>query len=91
MVEKATNGDDADTVTGPSINFGDPVTWTYQVTNTGSITLTGVQITDRDDIGNLVVITPTVAITLSPGETMISVCVSNWPSPAPSPITPLAI
>ncbi|MCB0178594.1 MAG: DUF11 domain-containing protein, partial [Anaerolineae bacterium] len=71
VVEKATNGDDADAVTGPMINFGDPVTWTYQVTNTGSITLTGVQVTDRDDVGNLVVITPTVAITLSPGETMI--------------------
>ena len=38
-IEKATNGVDADTPTGPAIPMGDPVAWTYVVTNTGNVTL----------------------------------------------------
>ncbi|MCP4960913.1 MAG: hypothetical protein GY925_16810, partial [Actinomycetia bacterium] len=35
-IEKATNGVDADIPTGPIVPVGDPVTWTYVVTNTGN-------------------------------------------------------
>ncbi|MDH3306032.1 MAG: choice-of-anchor E domain-containing protein [Acidimicrobiia bacterium] len=45
-IEKATNGEDADTPTGPTIPVGDPVTWTYVVTNTGNVPLSGVVVTD---------------------------------------------
>jgi len=45
-IEKATNGEDADTATGPFIPVGDAVTWTYEVTNTGNVDLTGVVVTD---------------------------------------------
>ncbi len=46
-IEKATNGDDADTPTGPEIQVGDPVTWTYVVRNTGPITVTNISVTDN--------------------------------------------
>ena len=49
-IEKATNGEDADTPTGPVLNSGDEVTWTYVVTNTGNVPLTDVYVTD-DVIG----------------------------------------
>jgi len=51
-VEKSTNGQDADTVPGPSITVGDQVTWTYVVTNTGDVALTGVIVTD-DILGDV--------------------------------------
>lgn len=46
MIEKATNGEDADTPTGPMINVDDAVNWTYEVTNSGNITLTEVAVVD---------------------------------------------
>lgn len=52
MLEKATNGEDADDPTGPQIKVGDPVTWTYVVTNIGTITLTNVTLTD-DQLGTV--------------------------------------
>lgn len=45
-IEKATNGEDADDPTGPRIPVGDPVTWTYVVTNTGNTPLTNVEVID---------------------------------------------
>jgi hypothetical protein len=48
-IEKATNGFDADTAPGPSIPIGDPVTWTYVVTNTGNVPLTNVTVTDDQE------------------------------------------
>ena len=45
-VEKATNGIDADDPPGPYIPVGDPVIWTYNVTNIGTINLTNVVVTD---------------------------------------------
>ena len=45
-VEKATNGVDADVITGPSILVGDTVTWTYVVTNTGNVDLDSIVLTD---------------------------------------------
>ncbi len=45
-MEKATNGDDADTPTGPAIPVGDPVNWAYVVTNTGVVPLSNIVVTD---------------------------------------------
>ena len=47
-LEKATNGQDADTPDGPSITVGDQVTWTYVVRNTGNQPLSNVTVTDSD-------------------------------------------
>ena len=49
-IEKHTNGQDADVPTGPSIPVGGTVNWTYYVTNTGDVALTGIVVTD-DHIG----------------------------------------
>jgi len=46
-IEKHTNGIDADTAPGPNINIGNTVTWTYIVTNTGGVDLTGILVTDN--------------------------------------------
>jgi hypothetical protein len=48
-IEKATNGDDADTPTGPVLEVkatGTTVTWTYVVTNPGNVPLANVVVTD---------------------------------------------
>lgn len=45
-IEKFTNGEDADLAPGPFILEGDPITWTYTVSNTGNITLTNINVTD---------------------------------------------
>ncbi len=51
QVEKSTNGPggtpvDADVAPGPAIAVGDQVTWTYTITNTGNVGLTGVLLAD---------------------------------------------
>jgi hypothetical protein len=45
-IEKSTNDVDADEAPGPLVTVGDPVTWTYVVTNTGNAELTNVTVTD---------------------------------------------
>jgi hypothetical protein len=45
-IEKRTNGEDADTAPGPSIQVGQPVLWEYIVENTGSGLLTDIQVSD---------------------------------------------
>jgi len=65
-IEKATNGHDADVAPGPQIAVGSPVIWTYGVTNTGQVRLTGVTVTDSDS--SLTVSCPKT--TLEPGESM---------------------
>ena len=45
-IEKSTNGVDADTPPGPSIRIGDPVVWTYVVTNPGEQVISDVEVTD---------------------------------------------
>ena len=53
-IEKSTNGEDADSPTGPYIPVGDPVTWVYNVTNCGSVNLTNIVVTDDNGTpGNL--------------------------------------
>ena len=45
-IEKATNGEDADSPTGPVLAVGSTATFTYVVTNTGNVPLAGVVATD---------------------------------------------
>jgi uncharacterized repeat protein (TIGR01451 family) len=56
QVEKLTNSVDADTPPGPEIVVGSPITWTYRVSNTGSVDLSEVEVTD-DDLGPICSIT----------------------------------
>jgi uncharacterized repeat protein (TIGR01451 family) len=49
-IKKSTNGDDANSAPGPYIPIGQTVTWTYDVTNTGNVDLTNVEVTD-DKLG----------------------------------------
>jgi hypothetical protein len=64
-IEKSTNGEDADAPTGPIIPVGDPVVWTYEVTNTGDVTLTDIVVTDNQ-IGDI----DCPMTTLDPSESM---------------------
>ena len=48
-IEKATNGEDADTPPGPTVEIGSTVTWTYVVTNVGNVPLTDVIVTDDEE------------------------------------------
>ncbi len=47
-LKKFTNGEDADEPTGPVIRVGNPVTWTYRVTNPSPVGLTDVKVVDAD-------------------------------------------
>ncbi len=49
-IEKFTNGEDADEPTGPEIPVGDPVTWTYEVTNPGDFALADIVVTDDQGV-----------------------------------------
>ena len=49
-IEKATNGEDADTEPGPEVAEGSTVTWTYVVTNTGNVDLTNVVVVDDQGV-----------------------------------------
>jgi hypothetical protein len=64
-IEKATNGEDADSAPGPTITSGDPVTWTYLVTNSGETPLFGIIV--FDDVEGTVTCPQT---TLAVGESM---------------------
>ncbi|NND59514.1 MAG: hypothetical protein HKN49_04525 [Gammaproteobacteria bacterium] len=69
-IEKSTNGQDADTPTGPYITPGSAVTWSYAVTNIGNVELTDVMVIDDQGV------TVTCPLdTLSPGQTMT--CIGN--------------
>ena len=64
-VTKMTNGVHADTPPGPSVERGSPIQWTYVVTNTGTLQLTDVSVTDSREVP--VTCPKTV---LEPGESM---------------------
>ncbi|MES1242389.1 MAG: hypothetical protein ABUT39_12280 [Acidobacteriota bacterium] len=64
-IVKLTNGQDANTAPGPEIAVGSPVLWSYQVTNTGNVTLSNVAV--ADDKGVAVTCPKT---TLAAGESM---------------------
>jgi uncharacterized repeat protein (TIGR01451 family) len=44
-IDKTTNGSD-----GPTILIGQPISWTYVVTNTGNVDLTDVSVTDDQGV-----------------------------------------
>ncbi|HEV2853914.1 MAG TPA: hypothetical protein VHC97_14025 [Thermoanaerobaculia bacterium] len=69
-IKKYTNGEDADAAPGPSITAGDPVRWTYVVTNTGDVALSNIRVTDDKGVA---VSCPKTA--LQPGEVMT--CTGN--------------
>jgi hypothetical protein len=48
-IEKYTNGQNADVGPGPLIKVGETVTWRYEVTNTGNVTLNNVVIDDDQE------------------------------------------
>lgn len=45
-IRKSTNGEDANDAPGPTLTVGSQVTWRYEVTNTGTVPLTGIVVTD---------------------------------------------
>lgn len=65
LLEKSTNGQDADAAPGPGLVIGDPVTWAYRVTNIGSRQLASITVTD--DVEGAVTCPAT---SLAPGESM---------------------
>ncbi|MDD2754752.1 MAG: choice-of-anchor E domain-containing protein, partial [Methanothrix sp.] len=60
-IKKFTNGYDAPNAPGPYINVGDPVTWTYEVKNTGNVDLHNIEVTDNRLTPSLVGTIPTLA------------------------------
>ncbi|MBI4789846.1 MAG: hypothetical protein HY782_22665 [Chloroflexi bacterium] len=64
-ITKFTNGEDANTETGPFIPVGGAVTWRYDVTNAGNVPLSNVAVTDSKGVS---VSCPKSV--LQPGETM---------------------
>ncbi|MDJ0730787.1 MAG: hypothetical protein QNJ33_12415, partial [Crocosphaera sp.] len=70
-IEKATNGDDADSPTGPNIPVGDTVTWTYEVTNTGNVWLSNISVTDDQDVTPIYQSGDNGDNILQPGETWV--------------------
>jgi hypothetical protein len=49
FLEKKANGEDADLPTGPSVPVGSPITWRYEVINSGDVALANVRVTDSDE------------------------------------------
>jgi uncharacterized repeat protein (TIGR01451 family) len=70
LLQKATNGQDADLPPGPVLEVGDPIAWTYEVTNPGPETVTGLAVVDDQGV---VVNCPTA--TLAAGES--TTCTGN--------------
>jgi hypothetical protein len=64
-IETAVNGQDADSPTGPQIPVGAALAFTYVVSNTGNVALTGVHVTDSKGVA---VSCPKTS--LAPGESM---------------------
>ena len=62
-IQKSTNGEDADDAPGPIVNVGDPVGWTYVVTNIGNVLIAQLEVSDRPE-GSV----PCRADSLAPGE-----------------------
>lgn len=74
-LQKETNGEDADLPPGPKVDPGGSVTWTYEITNTGSTTVVDIALTD-DHLGPITC----PQSSLDAGESMI--CTANGTAPA---------
>lgn len=68
QIEKSTNGVDADAAPGPILVQGDPVSWVYEITNTGETALTNIEVTDDQIAADE--ISCSGDSTLAPGESM---------------------
>ncbi|ADI75084.1 conserved repeat domain protein (plasmid) [Methanohalobium evestigatum Z-7303] len=66
QIEKFTNGKDADEPRGPVVQVGTQVTWTYNVTNTGNVNLTNINVTDSKGVE-----VNCLNTTLEPDESMV--------------------
>jgi uncharacterized repeat protein (TIGR01451 family)/LPXTG-motif cell wall-anchored protein len=71
-IEKSTNGQDADAAPGPSVPAGDPVVWTYDVTNTGPVAVYDIEVTDDNTDGATIscIGQDNGSIVLEPGESI---------------------
>ena len=65
-LQALTNGADANTLTGPIVNYASPITFTYRVTNTGDITLARILVQD-DPLGTI----DCPDFELAPGQGMV--------------------
>ena len=68
-VEKFVNGNDADTAPGIELAVGDPITWTYEVTNPGNILIRSVTLVDDQGLVPIFVDGDDADLALEPGET----------------------
>ena len=71
-IEKATNGFDADAPPGPLLRPGSPVTWSYVVTNNGTVAIDAISVSD-DEIGPVAC----PQTTLAAGESMTCTAVTG--------------
>ena len=71
-IEKATNGFDADAPPGPLLRRGSPVTWSYVVTNNGTVAIDAISVSD-DEIGPVAC----PQTTLAAGESMTCTAVTG--------------
>lgn len=73
VIETSTNGEDADTPPGPSVLVGSPVNWSYRVSNTGTVPLTGIVVTDDRGVvvscGNQTTLAPATSMTCTAAGT----------------------
>lgn len=67
---KLTNGVDVGQTPGPSLRVGEPVQWTYYVTNTGNTPLLGMTLID-DREGEITDCIPSLATPLAPGAGLV--------------------
>lgn len=76
QIVKKINGDDANTAPGITLADGQPMEFTFDVTNTGNVPLTNVVVTD-DKVSDIAC----PKVELAPGETMQ--CTAGAPAPQP--------
>jgi hypothetical protein len=66
---KTTNGQNASRTPGIFLGIGEPVTWSYHITNTGHVALSSLRIVD-DREGDILNCTPSLELVLAPGASV---------------------